>query len=144
MIVRVIVPRTNGDDDLLLKEVILPMCKRFGGCTIEPADGHWLDDEGRLISERVSVVWSGVDLDKFGSPAIAYETAREWVEYIAGRVAALWDQTSVYTDVLESGAYRLISRPGSVVTTEVKPKPKPRSVSDVAFGACEYPKGGKQ
>ena len=47
-----------------LDGAVRSMCGAFGGCTATDGTGSWVDDNGKTVSETVTVLTSYVDTDK--------------------------------------------------------------------------------
>ena len=61
------------------------LCGVFGGCTATDGVGSWMDDNGALVSEAVTVLTSFVDTDKV-SPDETRETLESCARWIQDRM----------------------------------------------------------
>jgi hypothetical protein len=57
-------PTCNGDGkaipnaQLLVTEILAQLSRLFGGATATPSQGAWINDDGKLILENVTIVYS--------------------------------------------------------------------------------------
>ncbi len=93
MKVEVIVPNYDNDganNAAVVEMTIRQVCAQFGGATVFQAKGYWVNDNGHLYEDQVSVVVSAAI-----EQAAALEVARD----IARDILALTDQEAVFISV---------------------------------------------
>lgn len=62
--VGIILPKNSNDGipfgDSIVENVEIALSKQFGGATSHDANGSWISDDGKLIREPVTIVYSHV------------------------------------------------------------------------------------
>ncbi|MCF3935022.1 molybdenum cofactor biosynthesis protein MoaE [Acuticoccus sp. M5D2P5] len=89
---KIIIPvldNDGSDNAAVLDRTIRTVCGLFGGATVYAAKGYWLNDEGRLYEDAVSVVVSYSTNDE----------AMDSLRALAREVLDLTDQEAVFISV---------------------------------------------
>ena len=58
--IEIYIPMNNLEQEKVRDEVFKRFCKEFGGATINPVLGGWIDDQGALITDKIAIVFSYV------------------------------------------------------------------------------------
>ena len=58
--IEIYVPMNDLSQINVRDNVFRMFCKEFGGATINPVLGGWMDDKGSLITDRIGIVYSYV------------------------------------------------------------------------------------
>ena len=94
------VPSTGKDGSIVsqseftkrTEQIALLFCRLFRGCTVYPTLGYWVDDDGRMIHERINIVKTATD------PALLLGHSRT-VHDVATTNGRLWYQQTIMLDV---------------------------------------------
>jgi len=92
--VKIIIPNQTNDGQSLeatIEAVQMNMCTLFGGFTAYAAQGGWMDPEGQLYKEPVTVITSAVAADKAEDAQLIIAIARNVLE--------LTDQLAVFVSI---------------------------------------------
>ncbi|RAI01081.1 molybdenum cofactor biosynthesis protein MoaE [Acuticoccus sediminis] len=90
---KIIIPNLDNDGSSnadVLDRAIGNVCTLFGGATVYAAKGYWLNDEGRLYEDEVSVI---VSASTDGDAAV------DALRSLARDVLAVTDQEAVFISV---------------------------------------------
>ncbi len=74
MKVELIIPNNDNDgapNEALIERSIADVCKAFGGATVYDARGCWVNDDGKLYDEPVTVIASAATDRKMASGFLA-------------------------------------------------------------------------
>lgn len=56
--IEIYVPNNTPDQYKVMMEVFEKFCKKFGEATINPVLGGWIDNKGKLITDKIGIVYS--------------------------------------------------------------------------------------
>ena len=75
--VEMYVPMNNPEQEAVLKDVFQRFCKEFGGATVNPVLGGWIDDKGKLVTDKIGIVYSYASILMFGEKHMLKKLAVE-------------------------------------------------------------------
>lgn len=93
MKLELIIPKLDNDGSdnaAVIEDAVRTMCSTFGGATVYEAAGFWVNADGRLYHDPVSVIVSA---------ATAEGEARDAMVALARRVLDLTDQEAVFVSI---------------------------------------------
>jgi hypothetical protein len=64
--VELYVPMNNSEQEAVLQDVFKRFCRKFGGATINPVLGGWIDDKQELVTDKIGIVYSYTSILMFG------------------------------------------------------------------------------
>lgn len=56
--VEIYIPRNTDEQEMALKNVFIAFCQRFGGGSVNPVLGGWIDMNGALVTDKIGIVYS--------------------------------------------------------------------------------------
>lgn len=93
MKLEMIIPKLDNDGSdnaAVIEDAVRAMCGTFGGATVYDAAGFWVNAQGHLYQDAVSVIVSA---------ATAEGEARETMLALARRVLDMTDQEAVFVSI---------------------------------------------
>jgi hypothetical protein len=93
MKVELIIPKLDNDgsdNSKVIESAIVTMCETFGGATAYDANGFWVNENGKLYKDAVTVLIAA---------AIENKAAHDEAITLAKRVLASTDQEAVFVSV---------------------------------------------
>ena len=58
--VEIYVPMNTPEQNKVLNKVFKTFCKKFGGATVNPVLGGWVDSSNKLVTDKIGIVYSYV------------------------------------------------------------------------------------
>lgn len=93
MKLELIIPKLDNDGSdnaAVIEDAVRTMCGTFGGATVYDAAGFWVNPEGHLYRDEVSVIVSAATVEG---------AARDAMLALARRVLDLTDQEAVFVSI---------------------------------------------
>lgn len=79
--VEIYIPNNNPKQEKVMMRVFKAFCKAFGGASINPVLGGWIDGKGQLITDKIGIVYSYTDKIKPAKlKALAISVREEMLE----------------------------------------------------------------
>jgi hypothetical protein len=76
--IEIYIPMNNPEQEDVLRDVFERFCRDFGGATINPVLGGWIDDKRRLVTDKIGIVYSYTAAAMFGE--------KHWLKKLAVEV----------------------------------------------------------
>lgn len=59
--VEIYIPMNTSEQSKVMDEVFYEFCKWFGGATVNPVVGGWVDSKGTLVKDKIGIIHSFVE-----------------------------------------------------------------------------------